>query len=329
MVSMLLRAIPLVALLSAATASPNVAYFRHHNMDRSSQLDVSSDAKTVTLNEWNATINLFDTKTDVKVRRLDVTGDPGSTVSLYTHSVLALTEGPLYFFHNSSNLTVTVSGGKSYAMAKTDAVVWIARGACISLSVTLSDDGEASIMAVTSGEVKWAGTATNTRASCNATAAVLVGAGTQMGGGGSSGGPGFFYNEVAYTLANSSSCTNPLTHGENGYSQTDEPIGPLDAHFHTRGALYYTQYGSSKYNDEAAPNDTIYTGELRFVNSGVYYGPEEMDSSTCYVASVHEADPAAVNPIGEAPSSECPFACMNKLDGKTAARCVKASTSNA
>ena len=136
-------------------------------------------------------------------------------------------------------------------------------------------------------------------------------------------GTGWIYNEVDYTLSNSDSCTNPLSHGQNGYSQTDEPIGPLDAHYHTRGALYYNQYGTSKYNDEAAPNDTIYQGELRFVNAGVYYGPEVMDRSTCFVASVHEADPAALDPVGQDPTSECPFACMNTLGDKTPARCSK------
>lgn len=112
----------------------------------------------------------------------------------------------------------------------------------------------------------------------------------------------------------------------NGYSQTDEPIGPLAAHYHTRGALYYNQYGESKYNDEAAPDDTIYTGELRFVNAGVHYGPEEMDKSTTYVASVHESDPAAVNSVSESPTSECPFACMNELGNKSPALCGRVSS---
>jgi len=175
--------------------------------------------------------------------------------------------------------------------------------------------------------VDWTASQANDN-SCGA-ATILVGAGTKVGSGHrhNVGFPpihGWIYNEVDYTLDNANSCTNPLTHGSNGYSQTDEPIGPLDAHYHTRGALYYNQYGSSKYNDEAAPNDTIYRGELRFVNAAVHYGPEEMDTSTTFVASVHEADPAALDPVGQAPKSECPFACMNKAEGK-AALCKRAS----
>merc|ERR1711920_1025379 len=142
----------------------------------------------------------------------------------------------------------------------------------------------------------------------------LVGAGTGSGK--------FLYNEVRYNLTSSGSCSHPLTHGQNGYSQTDEPIGPLAAHYHTRGALYYNQYGTSKYNDEAAPNDTLYQGELRFVNTGIYYGPEEMNQSTGFVASVHEVDPAAIDPVGQHPTTECPFACKGRGKG-TQATCIK------
>jgi len=136
------------------------------------------------------------------------------------------------------------------------------------------------------------------------------------------------YNEVEYTLANSSTCNDPLEHGTNGYSQTDMRIGPLDAHFHTRGTLYYNQFGTSKYNDEAAPNDVLYQSELRFVNAGVLYGPEEMDRSTSWVSSVHEADPAAIDPVGSDPTSECPFACMTNSipSGGATARCTKSSS---
>jgi len=220
-----------------------------------------------------------------------------------------------------AKLVFNDNSGKSYTTAKTDAVSWVSKGSCINFDVELNSDGGASLFAVTSGAVRFDG---ESSPSCDA-AIVLVGAGIQAGGGGGSGGPGWIYNEVNYKLSNANSCSNPLSHGANGYSQTDEPIGPLAAHYHTRGALYYTQYGQSKYNDEAAPNDTIYTGELRFVNAGVYYGPEEMDMSSSFVASVHESDPAAVNPVSESPTSECPFACMNTLGGRTAAHCTRES----
>jgi hypothetical protein len=309
----------------AIAATPNVAYFRNHNMDRSSPLSVSEDATSVTLNEWDTTLNLFDSTQDVTVQRIDMTGPASSTVTLYSKaSPLVLAEGPIYFFHNSTNLTMTDPSGMTYTALKTDAVVWLSKGACVELSVSLSDAGEASLVAVTSGKVQWRPSA-STSASCGTTT-VLVGAGLQVGGGGGgSGGGPWIYNQIPYTLTDPDTCETPLSHGYSGYSQTDEPIRPLDPHFHTRGALYYTQYGSSKYNDEAAPNDTLYQGELRFVNTGVYYGPEEMDTSTCFVASVHEADPAAVDPVGKSVSSECPFACMNKLNGRTPSTCTRSS----
>ena len=91
----------------------------------------------------------------------------------------------------------------------------------------------------------------------------------------------------------------------------DEPIGPLAAHYHTRGALYYILYGEATFNDAGITDDTLAQGEMRFVNSGVYYGPEEMDRSTSYVASVHEADPAGIDPAGAGAATQCPFACFN------------------
>jgi len=288
-------------------------------MDRSSKLAVSADASSVMLNTWDTPINIFDTADDVKVQRIDVVGTSGASVSLYSDKLpLHLSNGPMYIFHNSTKLVINDNAGKSYSASKSDAVSWMSKGSCLHFDVQLSSEGEASLMLVTSGNVSWTGQATASQ-SCDA-ATVLVGAGTIVGGGSFG---GWVYNEVAYTLTDSQTCNNPLTHGNNGYSQTDEPIGPLAAHYHTRGALYYNQYGTSKYNDEAAPNDTLYQGELRFVNAGVYYGPEEMDRDTCFVASVHEPDPAAVNPVSESPTSECPFACMNTIGKGAFAKCTK------
>jgi len=291
-------------------------------MDRSSKLDVSADATSITLREWDTVINLFDSTNDVTVQRLDITGSPNSEVSLYSESSpLQLTSGPIYFFHNATKLVLKDMTNSTYSLKKSDAVLWASKGSCLQINAQLSSDGEASLLAVTSGKVPWRGADEQAIAHCGKST-VLVGAGLSTS---TVSGGGWIYNQVKYNLTDSASCTNPLTHGQWGYSQTDEPIGPLAAHYHTRGALYYNQYGTSKYNDEASPNDVLYQGELRFVNSGVHYGPEEMDQSTTFVASVHETDPVSIDPVGENPTSECPFACMNTLNGKSPARCVKTS----
>lgn len=316
-----MRTLSVLSMLGCAAAAvgPNVAYFRNHNMDRSSKLAISADATSVTLNEWDTTINIFDTVKDVKVQRVDIVGGESATISLFSQDApLQLTEGPVYIFHNSTKLVMNDNTGKSYSAAKTDAVSWMSKGACLHFSVQLSSKGEASLFFVTSGSVNWKPSQSSSQ-SCEA-ATVLVGAGLISSGGSG----GAIYNQVKYTLTNSGSCRTPLEHGSPGYSQTDQPIGPLDAHYHTRGALYYNQYGQSKYNDEAAPNDTIYGSELRFVNAEVHYGPEEMDQWSSYVSSVHEPDPAAVSPVSESPSVECPFACMNS-PGSTPSRCTRAS----
>ena len=60
------------------------------------------------------------------------------------------------------------------------------------------------------------------------------------------------------------------------YSLVDEPVGSLAAHYHTRGALNFVLYGTTTFNDGAGVvNDTLTSGELRFVDAGVYYGRRE------------------------------------------------------
>ena len=63
-------------------------------------------------------------------------------------------------------------------------------------------------------------------------------------------------------------------------------------------------------------------GQMRFVNTGVFYGPEEMDQATSFVASLHEADPAAIVPDGTATvdDGQCPFACFNDTASETNAQ---------
>jgi len=294
-------------------------------MDRSMKLSVQSTATSVTLNEWDTTINNFDSPNDVFVQRIDVVGSAGATITLYPRTTpLQFQNGPAYIFHNSTELVLEDIDGKNFSAPKTETIVWIGKGSCLQLQVTLSSDGEASMYVVTSGKMQW--NASQSMTSTCGTSRVLLGGGISTGSSNFPGQPAI-YNEVNYELTNSNTCSDPLEHGHSGYSQTDMHIGPLDAHFHTRGTLYYNQYGQSKYNDEAAPDDTLYKSELRFVNAGVLYGPEEMDRDTTWVSSVHEADPAAIDPDSESPTVECPFACLTSSvpTGGTAARCTKKS----
>ena len=73
-----------------------------------------------------------------------------------------------------------------------------------------------------------------------------------------------------------------------------------------------------------AHNDTLGAGELRFVNAGVYYGPEEVigGESVTYLSSIHEPDPSAVDPDGGGSSTQCPFACFKRTNA-SAAHCRK------
>merc|ERR1712039_534387 len=113
---------------------------------------------------------------DVTVQRLDIAGTPSSTVSLYSKTApLKISEGPIYIFHNSTELLIEDLAGKNYSAPKTETVLWIASGSCVQLHVTLSSDGEASLMAVTSGKVQWAATESSS-SSCGKTN-VLIGGG--------------------------------------------------------------------------------------------------------------------------------------------------------
>ena len=105
----------------------------------------------------------------------------------------------------------------------------------------------------------------------------------------------------------------------------DDPIQPLQAHYHSRGALYYTATGTSQYDTDVTG---LEAGELRFVNEGYYYGPETMDPwPGTTVLSLHEPDAdAIVTALVLVPDyTPCAFACLDTPEqtaGKTTLRCV-------
>ena len=125
-------------------------------------------------------------------------------------------------------------------------------------------------------------------------------------------------------------CSRPL-YGPGGaadFDDEDAPIRPLQSHYHTRAAIYYTSRGSSHFNDPLDERPAT-SGELRFVSAGHYYGPETLWDDS-YVISLHEADPAArrVRPNHDPPAgfSPCAFACFDEpaAGGTGAMRCVVA-----
>merc|ERR1711998_17686 len=158
--------------------------------------------------------------------------------------------------------------------------------------------GGASLIVVSSGAPSMSGA--KDTSTCQAST-ILVGT------------PALSRNEVSYRISPAGSCKSGLNHGRDGYSNLDMPIGPLQAHYHTRGALYYVQYGRADYNDAGVDDDFLLGGELRYVAPGVWYGPETMTRNS-YVASVHEVDPAAIVHAGSfhPTPNTCAFACTEK-----------------
>jgi len=262
---------------------------------------------------WNMSYQLFDSPRPVNVVRYDVLKS-STDLRLGT---LSLTDGAAYIFTTSPLLVMRdVVTNKKYTIYS-ESVAWAAKGSCLELDLGRSTAaGNVSVIVVSSGE-----TSLDTKAAGTCKAAVVKVA---------SGMEGELHNNPVDYVANGT-CSDALDGpgGANDYDDLDMPIGPLRAHYHTRGALYYTASGSSFYNDADGaggiyPN-SIQAGELRFVQVGVYYGPETMWDSA-YVMSFHEPDPSArstqniTTPTGFNP---CSFACCDKLAvGATPMTCL-------
>jgi hypothetical protein len=295
----------LALMLSAAQAEVQVAYYRFGNHARSLALEVSKDSD-VQLREWDSNYEIFDSPKEVQVRRLDIAGS--ETASLYQEQLLSFPDGPAYIFSNASAVRFEDHLGQASSMAYEDSVAWVSKGSCLRLGMDLKD-GAGSLLLVSSGTPLLNGSSDSS--GCQE-AVVLVGT------------PALSRNEISYKVSPEGSCAKGLNHGRDGYSNLDMPIGPLQAHYHTRGALYYVQYGRADYNDAGVDDDFLLGGELRYVAPGVWYGPETMTRNS-YVASVHEVDPAAIVRAGQAPSptpNTCAFACTEQ--DQEPARCVVA-----
>lgn len=271
-------------------------YYRFGNHDKTTQLDSISADSSVQLREWETGFKIFDSPLDMKVQRLDIKGS--GTATLYQEQLLQLGDGPAYIFSNASAVHFQDHTGKTTSMQYTDSIAWVSKASCLKLSVELGDDGTGALIVVSSGAPSMSGSAE--MGSCQA-ATILVGT------------PALSRNEVSYRISPEGSCKRGLNHGSDGYSNLDMPIGPLRAHYHTRGALYYVLYGWAGYNDVDVEDDFLLGGELRYVAPGVWYGPETMTANS-YVASVHEVDPAAIV-HGSSPSpvpNNCAFACTEQ-----------------
>lgn len=251
--------------------------------------------------DWNSTYRLFDSPRDVRVTRYDFF-DASTDLRLGGEKAfLSLPEGAAYIFTTSPLLVLRdvvnphAIKPREYSIYA-ESVAWAAKGSCLQLDVGRNVGGNVSVVIVSSGMAEL----TTKDATCK-TAIMKVGSDE-------------LHNNPVDYVANGT-CDEPLAGpgGADDYDDLDAPIGPLRAHYHTRGALYYTAAGSSFYNDGDAVPYSIQSGELRFVQQGVYYGPETMWDDA-YVMSFHEPDPSArytgnvTTPTGFNP---CSFACCD------------------
>jgi len=289
-------------------------YFRTTNFDAELSLktNASNSVKSSRSVIWNATYKNFDSPKGVHVTRFDIFHETDGTRFTARlggdKGMLSLPNGPAYIFSTVDKLTIvdTVTG-KSYT-ATTEDPVWLSEGSCVHLDAANEakrrERGNMTLMVVSSGPIEPTLSALNDSKSCKESTMRI-------------GYDSLHNNPVDYVP--SGKCRNPLSGpgGAADFDDLDEPIRPLQSHYHTRSALYYTVRGSSSFND--AHEEPVTSGEMRFVSQGHFYGPETMWERDYYVASLHEADPTARSTKPSNPPhgfQPCPFACLDIVDNK-------------
>jgi hypothetical protein len=262
------------------------AYYRQGNYNKSAAL-VTTPAVSAFIRTWNQEFSIYDSPDTVHVTRFDIAAKV--LTQLGAKDTFVRLKGPAYFMTTApkASLTDVMSAtanhfGREYKESPSDtfaynSIAWVS-GGCQKLSVdptgAKDPDRNMSLLVVTSGAFE--AEFVNDKSGCEASQFL-------------SGETDLHNNPVDYKPVGP--CTNPLMgHGvAPDYDDLDAPIGPLGMHYHTRGALYYISAGSSVYDKGV---DALQEGELRFVQSGYYYGPETV-SAVSYISSLHEPDPSA------------------------------------
>jgi len=312
---------------SAASPDEPYHYYRASNFDAQIPLQTNGtsvqvrSARAVT---WNRTFRNFDSEQDVYVTRFDVFHEAGEIPHIRlggANGMLRLPEGPAYLFTGSGSLTIEdVANDHSRTMATSEDPVYLSAGSCVTLDVTTENrmrqqSGNITVMVVSSGRIDPTLQGHNSSLSECKTSIVEKGY------------EDLHNNPIDYV--STGKCRNTLSGpgGAKDFDDLDAPIRPLQAHYHTRSAIYYVTRGACSFNDLGQSPLTV--GELRFVTAGHFYGPETMWGRDYYVLSLHESDPGARRttpsntPTGFEP---CPFACLDKLEdieeGEDLMRCV-------
>jgi len=299
----------------SAAAETSYHYYRTSNFDVQIPLRTNGTSAQVSSSRavtWNTTFRNFDSEQDVYVTRFDVFHEAGEIPNIRlggADGMLRLPEGPAYLFTGSGHLTVEdVVADRARTTATSKDPVWLSTGSCVTLDVVPEErvrqtSGNITVLVVSSGRID--PTLQGHKLSMSECKASTVEKGYED----------LHNNPIDYV--SSGKCRNPLSGpgGAKDFDDLDAPIKPLQAHYHTRSAIYYTTRGASSFNDPGQSPLTV--GEMRFVTAGHFYGPETMWGREYYVLSLHESDPAARRtgpsnpPRGFEP---CPFACLDKLD---------------
>lgn len=293
------------------------SYYRADNFHQSAEVGASSgSARAVS---WNYTYTIFDSTKDTYVMRYDVAAGP-SPVTLGGNGTKQYLAFPnAFLFTTSPSATITdAKTGKSRSFAP-NSMAYVNSGACVSLSMEPSSSSppdNVTLMVVTAGPFDPTAFISPT-SSCEALNSLV-------------GYDELHNNPVDYV--SNGTCLKALggPGGAPDYDNLDDPIRPLQAHYHTRGALYYTASGTSLY-DTGVPG--LAAGELRFVNEGYYYGPETMDPwPGAVVLSLHEPDADAIANSAAATKKQpkggytpCTFACLDTPEqsaGRATLRCL-------
>jgi len=256
--------------------------------------------------DWNNSYSIFDSPREVHVRRYDAFDAKMDLRLGGENGLIRLPEGPAYIFTTAPLLTIHDVTTNTARVIYAQEAAWVSQGSCIQLDMASPAAGatNASVLIVSSG--KAVASDKNEGLSGCANSTLVVGY------------EELHNNPVDYVVQGKCSSVLGGPGGAADFDDLDAPIKPLVAHYHTRGALYYTASGVSNYNDPGeAP---ITTGEMRFVQWGHYYGPETMWGDDYFVMSFHEADPSARSVAPSNPPSgfqPCAFACLDDPTGTT------------
>lgn len=208
------------------------AYFRMSNMDSIAEVYASDytdydSSVSAWKADWNMTYSIFDSPGEVHVTRYDVAYTDGKYTRIGGAEKFIKLTGAAFFFTSGAGVYLEDMSSGTYSDSfASDSMAAVSAGSCIGINMGASatEGANASVLVVTQGKFEEVFGDDVDASNCSA-ASFLVGT------------DDLHNNPVDYDV--SGTCDSKLAGpgGAEDYDDLDAPIGPLQAHYHTRGAL--------------------------------------------------------------------------------------------